>query len=65
MFLRLMYRPRGDTEWSESERGEISRSLYVESKKKSDKWTYLQNRNRLTDLEIELMVARGKDKGKG
>ena len=26
-------------------------------KKKWYKWTYLQNRNRLTDLENELMVA--------
>ena len=24
------------------------------------KWTYLQNRNRVTDLEIDLMVTRGK-----
>ena len=28
--------------------------------KKWYKWTYLQNRNRLTDLENELMVTRGK-----
>ena len=26
---------------------------------------YLQNRKRLTDLENELMVARGKDVGEG
>ena len=26
-------------------------SLYVESKKKWYKWTYLQNRNRFTDVE--------------
>ena len=32
---------------------------YVESKKKWYKWTYLQSRNRLTDLENELMVTRG------
>ena len=57
MFLRLMYRPRDGTEWSKAEReGEINLSLYVESKKKSDEWTYLQNRNRLTGLEKELMV---------
>ena len=38
--------------------------LYVESKKKLYKLTYLQNRNRLTDLkEKELMVPRG-DKGR-
>ena len=34
--------------------------LYVESKKKWYKWTYLQNRKRLTDLENELMIAKGK-----
>ena len=33
--------------------------LYVGSEKKQYKWTYLQNRNRLTGLEIELMVTRG------
>ena len=33
--------------------------LHVESKKKWYKWTYLQNRKRLTDLENELMVAGG------
>ena len=32
---------------------------YVESKKKWYKWTYLQNRDRLTDLENELTVAGG------
>ena len=35
--------------------------LYVESKKKWYKWTYLQHRKRLTDLEDELMVARRRD----
>ena len=38
-------------------------SLYAESKKKLYKWIYLQNR--LTDLQKELMTARGKDEGKG
>ena len=28
-------------------------------RKKWYKWTYLQNRNRLTDLESELMVTQG------
>ena len=32
-------------------------SLWTESKKKLYQWTYLQNRNRLTDLENELMVT--------
>ena len=31
---------------------------YVESKKWY-KWTYLQNRNRLTDIENKLMVTKG------
>ena len=29
-------------------------------KKKRYKWTYLQNRNRLTDIENKLMVTKGK-----
>ena len=36
------------------------RPLYVESKKKWNKWTYLKNRERLTDIENELTVAGGK-----
>ena len=40
--------------------------LYAESKKKWYKWTYIQNRNRLTDLENEIyMIAGEMDKGKG
>ena len=34
--------------------------LYVESKK-GYKWTYLQNRNRVTDVENKLMVTKGKE----
>ena len=41
------------------ERNIIWYRLYAESKKKWYKWTYLQNRNRLTDLENELMVTMG------
>ena len=33
--------------------------LYVESKKNWYKWTYLQNRNRFTDIENKLMVTKG------
>ena len=33
--------------------------LYMESKKSWYKWTYLQNRNRLTDIENKLMVTKG------
>ena len=32
--------------------------LDVESKKRN-KWTYLQNRNRLTDIENKLMATKG------
>ena len=45
---------------TEKEENIILYSLHVESKKKWYKWTYLQNRNKLTDLENKLMVARGK-----
>ena len=47
-------------EWSESDRGEISYDIpYMWNLKKYIwyKWTYLQNKNRLTDLENEFMVA--------
>ena len=33
--------------------------LHVDSNKKWYKWTYLQNRNRLTDFEIKCMVTKG------
>ena len=40
--------------------------LYVESKKKWYNWTYIQNRNRLTDLQNELTAAsRGRMAGGG
>ena len=48
------------TEWSESDREEISYDIpymWNLKKKKWYKWTYLQNKNRLTDLENEFMVA--------
>ena len=41
-----------------TERQEQPHPLYVESKKKWYKWTYLENR--VTDLENEFMVARGR-----
>ena len=34
--------------------------LYVEYKKKRYKWTYLQNRKRVTDLEDKFMVTKKK-----
>ena len=39
--------------------------LHVKSKKKWHKWTYLQNRNKLTDLENALMVTGGRMEEKG
>ena len=33
--------------------------LYVELTKKREKWTYLQNRNRPTDIENKFMVTKG------
>ena len=39
--------------------------LYVECKKKQYKWTYLQNRNRLTDLQNKLIASGGKGEGEG
>ena len=51
--------------------GEISQTqtniwycLYVKSKKKEYKWTWLQNRIRVTDVENKLMVNRGSE-GRG
>ena len=55
--------PRGyHTEWSKSERErQISygiTSTWILKKKKRYKWTYLQNRNRLTDFESKLTVTK-------
>ena len=54
-----MYGP-GDyhTKWSKSDRErQISYdTAYMQNLKK---WTYVQNRNRLTDLENEIIVTRG------
>ena len=48
-----------DTEWSKTERErQISYdSTHMWNLKKSYKWTYLQNRNRVTDVENKLMVT--------
>ena len=46
-------------------RNSIWHPLYVESKKKLYKWTYLQNRKRLTDLENELRVTRREELEEG
>ena len=33
--------------------------LYGESKEKTIQWTYLQHRNKLTDIENKFMVTKG------
>ena len=38
--------------------------LYVESKKRGYKWTYLQNRSRVTAVENNLMVTREQGRGR-
>ena len=43
----------------ESDREGKILQLYVEGKKKCWKWTYLQNTNRVTDVESKLMVTKG------
>ena len=58
-----MDRPRDShTEWSMSDRErQISYDItYRANLKKWYKWTYLQNRNRVTDVENKRMVTRGK-----
>ena len=51
----------GHTKWSKSDRErQISYDIaYMWNLKKGYKWTYLQNRNRVTDVENKLMVTRG------
>ena len=38
---------------------------YMWNRKKGYKWTYLQNRNRLKDIENKLMVTKGDSSGGG
>ena len=54
------------TKWSKSDRErQISYDItYMWNLKKWYKWTYLQNRNRLTDIENKLMVTKGEGGGK-
>ena len=48
------------TEWSKSDtERQISYDIaYMWNLKKGYKWTYLQNKNRVTDVENKLMVIR-------
>ena len=54
-------------EWNKSDRDrEISYDIaYMWNLKKWYKWTYLQNRNRVTDVENKLMVTKGGKQGWG
>ena len=51
------------TEWTKSDRErQISYDItYTWNLKKWYKWTYLQNRNRVTDIENKFMVAMGEE----
>ena len=52
------------TKWSKSDRErQIYAMAYMWNLKNCYKWTYLQNRNRLTDIENKLMVTKGKGEG--
>ena len=52
--------------WSKSDReGQISYDItYMWNLKKWYKWTYLQNRNRVTDVENKLMDIGGEGEGR-
>ena len=54
------------TEWSKSDRErQISYDItYMWNLKKWYKWTYLKNRNRVTDVENKLMVTK-REEGEG
>ena len=52
------------TKWSKSERErQIPYHLYQMEPKIQHKSAYLQNRNRLTDIENRLMVAKAEGRG--
>ena len=56
------------TKWSKPDKDKYHmiydiHHFYVESKKKWYKWTYIQNRNRPTDIENKLMVTKGERGG--
>ena len=55
------------TKWSKSDRERhlLHDISYMQDLKKWYKWSYLQERNRLTDLANEFVTAGGKDGEKG
>ena len=50
--------------WSKSEKDKYYMISLICGIKKSYKWTYLQNRNRLTDIENKLRLPTGKEGGR-
>ena len=56
--------PRDCHMWSMSERDKYHMILLVNWILKRYRWTYLQNRNKPTDIENKLMVTKG-DRGGG
>ena len=52
------------SEVSQTERDKYFINYMWNLKKKRYKWTYLQNRNRLTDIENKPMVTKG-ERGEG
>ena len=47
------------TKWSKSEKDKYHESTYMWNQKKWCKWTFLQNRNRLVDIENKFKVTKG------
>jgi len=47
------------TKWNKSDRDKYHMISLICEKKKWCKWTYLQNRNRVMDIEKTLMVTTG------
>ena len=45
--------------WSKTEKGKYHDIIYMWNLKKWYKWTYLQNRTRITDIENKFMVTKG------
>ena len=51
------------TKWSKSDKDKSHDITYMWNLKKWYKWTYLQNRNRLTNIENKFIVTKGKRGG--
>ena len=47
------------TKWSKSDKDKYHDITYMWNLKKWYKWTYLQTRNRCTDIENKFMVTKG------